>query len=296
MNLLVSIEHAMGWGDFMQRLISCLNYIDFVKKRSSDIKISFIIYEKNSNFLKDALNIDFFNSYVDEFEIRTDYYIFENYTCEFRGKQFKRLYSIFNHKGVEERYPGFWDVHIDVASYDAFKAMDLNAYQFGYRNISELQGPIPDLKFPVFNKTLYLEAKEFIKTNLPTPFESIFYRSAGLPNLDLINKFVSYLSTNIDKNKQYFLCSNISDVKEKFQESGFNLKMIRPIETHNQNYCFGVTGIDEKIFNYLVSEMVILCNSKKIHYCGDHYIVSAYNCYPVLVKGVELVNYDPILR
>jgi len=296
MNLLVSIEHGMGWGDFMQRLISCLNFIDFVKKNFNHIKISFIIYEKSTNFLKDALNLDFLKSYVDEFEIRNDYYIFENFNCEFNGKKFKRLFSIFNHRGIEERCPGFWDVHGDLDNYDFLKALDLNAYQFGYRNISENQKFIPDLNFPVFNTNLYKIAKEFIKSNLPIPFESIYYRSAGLPNLDLIGKFASHLSKNLDKTKPYFLCSNISDVKEKFLDTGFNLKMIRPIESHNKNYCFGVTGIDEKIFNYLITEMVILCKSQKIHYCGDHYIVSAYNCYPVLVKGVELVNYDPILR
>lgn len=296
MNLLVSIEHAMGWGDFIQRLISALNYIDYVKKNFSNIKISFIIYEKNSNFLKDSLNVEFFNSFVDEFEIRNDYYVFENFNCEFKDRKFKRLYSVFNHRGIEERCPGFWDVHANLDDYDTLKNLNTNAYQFGYRNISEQQGPIPDLNFPIFNQTLYNLALQFIKNNFNLPFESIYYRSNCSPNLDLINKFANHLKTNLDLGKEYFICSNIGEVKEAFINSGFKLKMIRPIETHNKNYCFGVTGIDEKIFSYLITEMVILCNSNKIHYCGDHCVVSVYNLYPCLVKGVELVNYDPILR
>ena len=296
MNLLVSIEHAMGWGDFIQRLISSLNYIQYVKTNFKDVFISYVIFEKGTNFLNKALNVEFLNNFVNEFEIRNDYYIFENFTSEYRGKKYKRLYSIFNHKGIEAKSPGFWDVHAEEDHYDRLAELNTNAYQFGYRNISEGEVPIPDYKFPIFNQELYNQAIGFIKDKFNGPFESIFYRSSNIPNIPFIEKYANYLKGNIDQGKKYFICSNVIDSKDIIKSAGFNLEMIRPSETHNKNYTFGITSIDEKIYPYLVTETIILSKSSKIHYCGDHYIVSVFNWYPVLVKNVELINYDAILR
>jgi len=296
MNLLVSIEHAMGWGDFIQRLISSLNYIQYVKTNFKDVRISFVIYEKSTNFLCKALNMEFFHNFVDEFEIRNDYYIFENFACEYKGRQYKRLYSIFNHRGIEAKSPGFWDVHAEQDCYDKLSQCNTNAHAFGYRNISEGQAVVQDHKFPIFNEHLYNEAMSFIHDKFNGPFESIFYRSSSVPDIAFIEKYAHHLKNNIDQSKKYFICSNVMDSKDIIQRAGFNLEMIRPNVTHNNNYTFGITSIDEKIYPFLVTETVILSKSSKIHYCGDHYVVSVFNWYPVLVKNVNLINYDPILR
>lgn len=296
MKILVSIEHGMGWGDFIQRLISSLNYIHFVKENCPDAYISFVLYEKGTNFLEKSLNTIFLKSFVNHLNFKNDYYIFENFNAEYGSIKYKRLYSIFNHRGIESRCPGFWDVFVEEEKYEEFKAMNLNAYKFGYRNISENEGRVPDHNFPIFNVDLYNEAKEFINNNFTEPYESIYYRSSCVPDIALIEKFSNHLKQNLDLSKTYFVCSNVSDAKISLQNAGLDLKMIRPIETHNKNYTFGVTGIDEKIFSYLVTETVLLSKSKRIHYCGDHYVVSVFNWYPALVKGIELINYDPILR
>jgi hypothetical protein len=73
--------------------------------------------------------------------------------------------------------------------------------------------------------------------------------------------------------------------------SKLNIKLFRDLDNHKPNHFpNGFTYSYEDAY-YPISEMLIMGESKFIHYSGEQSYVSLFNFYPLCVKGVKLKNY-----
>jgi hypothetical protein len=288
------MEHFMGWGDLMQRLIPVLNFIDFLKKTQPNIEVYLSIVEnQESKYLHNALNLTFFNSFVNHFDLISDpREIFNNYKIDFLNTKFTKFYSFNSILDVTQKGSGSWNIYIDDDNYENFKTLDLDLLSFNQKNLETFNYKTLDNNFPIFNQELENKAIDFLKNNFIEPFESIFYRSTYELNAELLNKFCEQLKSTLDINKDFFVCSNKGEVKNAFNKAGFKVRSIRNSDTFTKELGPGVTYFDVKIYEFLVLETIVLSHSQAIHYCGQVNNISLFNWYPAAVKNVELKLYN----
>jgi hypothetical protein len=113
-----------------------------------------------------------------------------------------------------------------------------------------------------------------------------------LIEIPLIDK---YIVIYMDKDKEYFFCSNSALVKQMIMDTDLNIKLFRGLDNHNINHIpngFVHHGNQKDVDTFFaVGEMIILAKSKIIHYDGEQSYPSLFNWYANVVKDVKLIDY-----
>lgn len=291
--ILVNFRFEFGWGDTFINVYNCISLIKYIKEQT-DCPVHFTINnKKNSNALNVVLDIDYFNSLCDYFELLNSQKSIDIVNGEtiYQGKKFVRVHSL-NNSDITNSVPGGFDVFVEPKNTDFIKALHIPYERFRYDMSTQV---VSD--YPFYKKELYERALNFLKCE----FDSIYYRSTGaIYGFDgssgegKVDRFISYLNS-LDKTKKYFFCSNSAVIKKMvLEKTKLNLVLFRDLNKHDINHLPNGFSMRDEDAYFAVSEMLIMGQSKHIHYSGEQSYMSLFNFYPVCVKRVRITDIDKI--
>jgi hypothetical protein len=279
-----------GWGDTFLSVFDIVNCVDFLKREYPQFDFTLIVNDKfNVRTLPSVLNIEFFDNFFNEFEIRNtpNLFCFQNGSCSYNGLEYKRMYSGRNPE-LFNNINGIFDVYLPVENYDEVKNLNITFIDFTFNDIDDRPKD-----FNVFHPEIVKNVKEFIETNFIESFDAIYYRSLPILDLPKVEYFRQKLLDRLDTNKNYFICSNSSLAKQSFLETNLKLKMFRDISTHNPNHIGnGFTRLGQTVDEAInvVSELIILGFCENIYYAGDISNISLFNWYATNIKKAKLIQ------
>lgn len=282
---LVNFRFEFGWGDTLINTYNCIGLIKYIKEHTS-LPVHFTINNRReANALNVVLDINYFNNLCEEFKIlnnKDSLNICEGKTI-YQSKEYIRIHTLHN-SDINNSIPGGFDVFIEPENLQAVKNLNIPFDKFNYQLTP---GTTPN--YPIYNSSLYNNAVNFLNVE----FESIYYRLTGISGFsgeDRIESFISYLK-QLDKTKKYFFCSNSAVIKKRaLDESGLDITLFRGLPDHAQDHLpNGYSMFDEDAY-FAVSEMLIMGQSKHIHYSGEQSYMSLFNFYPVSVKNVQITD------
>jgi hypothetical protein len=274
----------------MISIFDICNFTDFIKKNYKDISISLIINDiRNFNVkdvLSNVLDLEFFETFFDEFLIQTiPYSDFNKFgKCYHNDMEYIRVYSGRN-GDVENNIPGCFDLFAHKDFLKEFKEYNINYFDFTFNEDDERE----ILQFPIFNKKVIERAEEIKQKYLGENFESICYRT-NITDFEKLRRFRNKLDETIDKKNNYFICSNSSEVKKFLSELDVNSHMVRGFvdeKYHLDGYPTGHNQLTDA-FNS-VTELYLLGESKKIYYDGEMPWVSLFVWYARTVKKIKFI-------
>jgi hypothetical protein len=269
-----------------------VNFTDYIKKTYPDVEVIFNINNTfNVDVLEDVLNMEFFNSFFNKFNILNGNNVklpwSGNGVIEYENEKFKRLYSGRNGDPLNN-IPGCFDVYAQESNYEYFKNLNIPYYDFTFNDIDDR---VKD--FDVFNKNVIERADKFVNEKFNNnDFYSIHYRA--YPNLydDKINNFKEKLINILDPNKKYFVTSNSPKAKEILLDLPYDIIPYRTLSEHKNTPVGHYIDSDAKEEGMIgVTELLILSKSKHIYHSGDINWVSLFTWYACNVKKVELTNF-----
>ena len=286
--VLFKFNFENGWGDTFLSIFDIVNCANYIKNKYPEFKlICYFNDTYNANVLDHVLNLEFFESFFDEFKILKQHELFNNSLGRptYNDVSYTRIYSgrnddLFNH------IPGIFDVYVTNEHYDYVQSLDIPFIEFTFNDYDDRAKD-----FDVFNKDIVDNVDKFVASNFPNGFESIYYRTVPPINEEKIIKFKDKLETELSRNTKYFLCSNTSLVKKLFLETDLDVTLYRTIENHNLSHIpngfirYGIT-LEDSLF--AVAELLILSKGNMIHYCGDMSWVSLFNWYSTTIKKVKI--------
>jgi hypothetical protein len=281
-----------GWGDTFIGIYDLVNLVDSIRTNHLNSEFTLLINNgHNSNGLNVALDVEFFKDHFNTFKILTgeNLIVLKEGTISYENNEYKRIYSGNNHEPMNS-VPGCLDVFVLEEQYDDIKNLNINYEQFKFNFSSK---NVKD--FPVYNKEIVESIEQFISDNFNGDFESIYYRSSATPQISKMESFIQELVNTLDKDKEYFFCSNSALVKQMIMDTDLNIKLFRGLDNHNINHIpngFVHHGNQKDVDTFFaVGEMIILAKSKVIHYDGEQSYPSLFNWYANVVKDVKLIDY-----
>jgi len=287
--IVLSYCHFQGWGDSLVSIFDILNLTDFLRNKYSNLYITLVINDIRSLNIKAVLNevldLNFFDVFFDDVIIQDiPYSIFNNNgICSVKGHMYKKIYSGRN-DDISNNVPGIFDVYVET---NALDTIDISISDCKYFTYDEIELGKTIKNFPIFNPKIIDYSESFIRNNLSSEFEAIYYRANEQIDVNKINNLIS----KVNKNLTYFLCSNSSEVKKIISSFIPNSKMIRGFD--NQNYhlsgCpMGINQLNDAFFS--VCELYTLSRCKTIYYDGELSWVSFFVWYPRNVCNVKVIT------
>ena len=281
-----------GWGDTFIGIYNLVNLVDHIRTEHPNSEFTLLVNNRhNSNGLNVALNIEFFEKHFNTFKILTgeDLVVLKEGTIKYEDVEYKRIFSGNNHEPMNS-VPGCLDVFVLENQHNEIKNLNIDyenfKFNFSSKNVKD---------FPVYNQEIIESINQFISDNFSGDFESIYYRSSATPQINKMEAFIQELINTLDKNKDYFFCSNSALVKQMIMKTDLNIKLFRGLDNHEINHIpngFVHHGNQKDIDTFFaVGEMVILAKSNVIHYDGEQSYPSLFNWYANVVKNVKLIDY-----
>lgn len=291
--ILVNFRFEVGWGDTFINVYNCISLIKHIKEQTNKPIHFTINNRKNSNALNIVLDVEYFNNLCDCFEILNSQNSLDivNGETVYQGRKFVRVFSL-NNPDITNSIPGGYDVFIEPINVDNINSLHIPYEKFRYDMYSQR---VSDYSF--YKKDLYENAVNFLNCE----FDSIYYRSTGAiygfdgsSGEEKVNRFIEYLN-RLDNTKKYFFCSNSAVVKKAvLDKTKLDIVLFRDLNNHHINHLpNGFSMLDEDAY-FAVSEMLIMGQSKHIHYSGEQSYMSLFNFYPVCVKNVRITDIDKI--
>lgn len=290
MRLLFKFDYANGWGDTFLSVFDIINCINYVKENHPQIDVTFLINDvRDTKNLEKVLNFEYFHQICEKFEI-----LYEDKKIKtiggvinYKDENFTRLYSGRNDNPKND-IPGIFDVFCTDKDITDVIKLNIPFISFTFNDKDDRVK-----YFPIFNKDIIENVKNFIEENFNEEFDTIYYRSLNPPNNESIEKFKNRLNNLIEKDKKYFMCSNSAMVKKIIKDEGINVIFFRDLENHSMSHIPpGGTLFNQKdddVF-FPVTEMIIMGESSKILYQGEINMVSLFNWYAINVKKVKLIE------
>jgi hypothetical protein len=281
-----------GWGDTFIGIYDLVNLVDHIRTEHPNSEFTLLINNRhNSNGLNVALDVEFFEKHFNTFKILSseDLVTLKDGMINYLGIDYRRLYS-GNNYDPSNSSPGCLDVFILEEQFVSIKNLNISyesfKFNFSSKNVKD---------FSVYNKEIMESIERFISDNFKGEFESIYYRSSATPQINKMEAFILELVNTLDKDKEYFFCSNSALVKQMIMKTDLNIKLFRGMDNHEINHIpngFVHHGNQKDVDTFFaVGEMVILGKSNVIHYDGEQSYPSLFNWYANVVKNVKLIDY-----
>jgi len=295
MKIILNSRQEDGLGDVMSTIMSTTGFINYLKNNHPEIKVEYYINDNyNLNQLSKILDIDYFNTITDKFEILPQTNIIKHlggYTIH-ENIRYERYYSVCNFHGVESNVPGKFDVFVLKEDIDKINKLNLPFESFNWGCLSQAD------YYPIFKKEIVNEAENFVKNNFLNGFEVIRWRwthclsECNAENqTNMFKAYINYLENKLDLSKTYFFSTNYRRFKDIVNKSKINVKFYWDLDSHSvDNTPVGPLLFDTDCSETIITltEILIISMSDKIHYSACNMGCSLFNWVAVCAKKVPV--------